>query len=637
MDGWMQGSLARIQLKNFVTYDSVEFKTGPHLNIIIGPNGTGKSSIVCALCLGLGGKTNLLGRAREVGEFVKHGTNQATIELELYNKDGLNYTIKRLITRDNKSDWFINKKPVNLKEITGLAKKLNIDVNNLCQFLPQDMVAEFAKMTPSQLLESTERAVGGQSLVDLHGELISLKSEHKSILTSQVSKEEYLDKLMKRNEYLKDIVSKHEERGNHLKKIEVLQLKRPWLVYEVARIKFQKLREGKQTLADRVEVLKSAAKPLRDSVDAKKQKQITVENTIKVMNTELNKINTSIKNIENNISTNKERFDEFQEEYKSKVQEAETKIGKIKRLTNEVDAYKTEIKELQPVQDLKTRLDQLVNECRGIAKELGKLESVMNESNIDDNSRKSKQRTLKTQIQRLNDISNKKLDGLRRSHERDTYNAVEWLRKNGNLFSGEVLEPFQLIINVPDTSNAKYIESIISRNDRKAFIFERTDDLNLFMKELRDKQKLSVNAVHAPSNENFHSTFDTHQLKSLGFIGYLSQFIECPALAKQYLCKYYRIHNVPIGTAAVDKNLDRINKVITSGLYFTPTHRYQNNKSRYSNDTISSISQLKEARIFNLTVDTTQIQRLEQEFNILQQESEEAQAKFDEVSESYLF
>ena len=43
----------RIQLKNFVTYDFVEFHPGPYLNMVIGPNGTGKSSIACAICLGL--------------------------------------------------------------------------------------------------------------------------------------------------------------------------------------------------------------------------------------------------------------------------------------------------------------------------------------------------------------------------------------------------------------------------------------------------------------------------------------------------------------------------------------------------------------------------------------------------------
>ena len=50
---YIPGSIVRIRLENFVTYDSVEFKTGAHLNMILGPNGTGKSSIACAVCLGL--------------------------------------------------------------------------------------------------------------------------------------------------------------------------------------------------------------------------------------------------------------------------------------------------------------------------------------------------------------------------------------------------------------------------------------------------------------------------------------------------------------------------------------------------------------------------------------------------------
>lgn len=65
------------------TYDAVEFLTGPSLNVIIGPNGTGKSSIVCAICLGLGGKTGLLGRAQQVGDYIKYGCPKAKIELEL--------------------------------------------------------------------------------------------------------------------------------------------------------------------------------------------------------------------------------------------------------------------------------------------------------------------------------------------------------------------------------------------------------------------------------------------------------------------------------------------------------------------------------------------------------------------------
>jgi pantothenate kinase-related protein Tda10 len=50
------GAVVRIRLENFVTYSHVEFFPGPYLNMVIGPNGTGKSTIVCAIALGLAGK-----------------------------------------------------------------------------------------------------------------------------------------------------------------------------------------------------------------------------------------------------------------------------------------------------------------------------------------------------------------------------------------------------------------------------------------------------------------------------------------------------------------------------------------------------------------------------------------------------
>ena len=48
------GAIVRVRLTDFVTYTKVEFNPGPSLNMVIGPNGTGKSTLVCAICLGLG-------------------------------------------------------------------------------------------------------------------------------------------------------------------------------------------------------------------------------------------------------------------------------------------------------------------------------------------------------------------------------------------------------------------------------------------------------------------------------------------------------------------------------------------------------------------------------------------------------
>ena len=66
-----------------MTYSSVSLTPGPDLNVLIGPNGTGKSSFVCAIALGLNGKTELLGRAKELSEFVKRGETKAVIEITL--------------------------------------------------------------------------------------------------------------------------------------------------------------------------------------------------------------------------------------------------------------------------------------------------------------------------------------------------------------------------------------------------------------------------------------------------------------------------------------------------------------------------------------------------------------------------
>ncbi|KAI0722553.1 P-loop containing nucleoside triphosphate hydrolase protein, partial [Earliella scabrosa] len=180
---FIPGSIVRIQLKNFLTYDYVEFRPGPYLNMIFGPNGTGKSSIACAICLGLNFPPSVLGRAQDLKSFVKNDKQEGHIEIELKGAKGkANLVILRKLSSNSKSaPFFLNGKSASGKEINARMAELNVQVSNLCTFLPQDRVAEFARMTPQQLLRETQRAAGNENLTAWHDTLISSGKELKQI------------------------------------------------------------------------------------------------------------------------------------------------------------------------------------------------------------------------------------------------------------------------------------------------------------------------------------------------------------------------------------------------------------------------------------------------------------------------
>jgi hypothetical protein len=181
---FIPGSIVRIQLHNFVTYDFVEFRPGPYLNMILGPNGTGKSSIACAICLGLNWSPKILGRATELPSFVKIGADAGHIEIELKSPaaEKQNLVIRRNISATAKSSTFtLNGRGASGAEVTERVARLNVQVGNLCSFLPQDKVSAFAAMSPVELLRETENAAGDERLKGWHATLVEAGAQLKTV------------------------------------------------------------------------------------------------------------------------------------------------------------------------------------------------------------------------------------------------------------------------------------------------------------------------------------------------------------------------------------------------------------------------------------------------------------------------
>jgi DNA repair exonuclease SbcCD ATPase subunit len=61
--GFRSGSVLRVHMHNFLTFDDGVVFPGPRLNVVLGPNGTGKSTITHAICLACCGSPATVGKS----------------------------------------------------------------------------------------------------------------------------------------------------------------------------------------------------------------------------------------------------------------------------------------------------------------------------------------------------------------------------------------------------------------------------------------------------------------------------------------------------------------------------------------------------------------------------------------------
>lgn len=633
---FVDGAIVRVKMRNFVTYTDCEFKPGPHLNVLLGPNGTGKSSIVCAICLGLAGHTKLLGRATEVRDFIKHGHSQAMIEIELHSSDRRNYIITRDMYRnENRSNWKINGKNTTMKEVQELTKELNVQIGNLCQFLPQDKVAEFAKMSQQQLLEATEKAVGPPDMFDVHQKLIELRKQEKELEVSLRNNKEHLEKLEQQNERLEQDVKRHQERERHLKKVQILEKKRPWAEYEGARKRFVEMKTKKDEVKKRLEEVRRQNAPMQKRLDEVTKRARELEDSSREMIQRGNDALKKAKSKSEQIEKKGDKIEELQGELKDLKEEEKKRQKKLIELERTIQGLQDELDALPDPSELQPRIDELNSQARQKNREAMTIQNQGRGIRDDSDRLKAQVQDIKSRIAQLEDMKNRRLEFLRNKH-RDTYNAVMWLRANQHKFSSPVHEPILLQVEMKKVKDAKFIESLISQNDLKAFVCSNREDLKLFLNEVRDNQGLRVNGV-APPDVPLESFKPSRSLKDIGrwgFYGFMKDLFTAPDDVMCYLCENYRLHDIPLGNDWTEKNADKVIDEAGIRMFYTPSSKYIVKRSLYGNKERSTlVNHVNEARLFNIAVDTEKKKQLEAELQDVNQQMHEKSEEYRHLSE----
>jgi predicted enzyme involved in methoxymalonyl-ACP biosynthesis len=107
-----------------------------------------------------------------------------------------------------------------LKNVQAVANSLNVQVNNLCQFMPQDRVQEFSKMNSAQRLWETERASTDESLYDDHMKLIDLRKAERNLLNDSDRVKAEIEKAESQHANLERQVNSYQEFVKRAEKVE---------------------------------------------------------------------------------------------------------------------------------------------------------------------------------------------------------------------------------------------------------------------------------------------------------------------------------------------------------------------------------------------------------------------------------
>uniref|UniRef100_A0A8D3CEF7 Structural maintenance of chromosomes protein 5 n=1 Tax=Scophthalmus maximus TaxID=52904 RepID=A0A8D3CEF7_SCOMX len=608
---FVEGSILRLSMKNFLTYDYSVVYPGPNLNMIVGANGTGKSSIVCAICLGLAGKTAILGRGDKVGLYVKRGCHKGFIEIELYKRGG-NVVINREIhVENNQSLWMLNGRHCNQKTVEEEVKALHIQVSNLLMAVKIicEKVGEFAKMSKIELLEATEKSVGPPQMYQYHCELKNFRNKERELENAVKEKASFLEKAKQRNERNKHDVNRYYEKKRHLDVIELLDKKKPWVEYETIRKELEDLKRERDEAKKQLSALRQAQSPMLKKIQQIDNHLKPTDAQIKAKTVAIKEASNKCKQKQDQLDRKHKEIEDIKQKLKLKQTEEEDHQKRIGNTRRAIDDLKAELAKVGDQPDVTPQINAINVELRQIQEDRAKIEGEKG-----DLRREKDNLCAERKLNDMNNMMNVKEEKLRARH-RDTHAALQWLRQNRKMFDGNVFEPMMLVINVKDHRFAKYVENHIPFQDLRAFVFQRKDDMEKFMTEVRDRMNLKVNSISAPE-ESYSKRRPSRNIESLsrfGFFTYLREMFDAPEEVMSYLCLQYKVHDIPVGNEQTKSMIKTVIEEPYLRVLYTSEEKYIVKRSHYSNKISTSNSALQRSQYLTITVDAEQKRQLEQQ------------------------
>lgn len=536
------GTINRMILKNFMCHSLLEVDfTQNNISMLIGKNGSGKSALLTALIIGLGGKANVTNRGSSIKSFVKTGKTSATIEIQLCNDGPMSYrpqvygntiTIIRNLSASGGGSYRVKAEngaiiATQAKEVLNITSYLNIQVDNPVCVLTQDTARNFLsssdpkkkftlfiKATGLDVLENEFKNItknrndAEQTLeykkqhyiklqeevrklkikIDSHNSIENLKERkveiQNELLWAEVKEVE--DQLAEEGKIVDKIVKKLEaHESNHMKKgQEVLNLEK-------------QISESEQQLAD-----------LKNQLEVSKQPQEIVKTELQNLQKTYNETKQKRHGLSIEIDTKQKDLAYLEQEIKNANENMSKVVQERKQRLDKLNVLKNKLKEANEL----TETNQ--NELFQIKNNISKNEDEANNVRAECNQVEQQLRQKTSNLRALNSEQGNPL----LLYGQNMPKIKQMIEKQKDRFRQEPRGPLGSYIKLTDKKWAVAVEGHITGGLLRAFTVDNQNDCNLLRqifkqclggeaeptiitsKFINQKHRVQDNLVQAPND-----------------------------------------------------------------------------------------------------------------------------------------
>lgn len=362
--------------KSFVDPTSVSFKS--NMTAIVGPNGCGKSNVIDAVRWVMGESSAKYLRGESMTDVIFNGSrnrkpvSQASIELLFDNAEGklggayaqyAEISVKRLVTREGQSNYFLNGSKCRRRDITDLFLGTGLGARSYA-IIEQGMISRLIEAKPEELRVYLEEAAG-----------ISKYKERRRETENRIRRTQ--DNLERLDDVREELASQLERLGRQAEAAKrYQQLKASERQYK-AELAVLRWREADQRLGGVLEQLaayeleqEACLVQLRQGearLEASRELQAKAADALDLAQKELTETSLQVARLEQGLAHRQQRERQLQLELEQQQQEEAACLEALREDQQERELLVEQLQEIEPLLDElcaneeqeQARLDQL--------------------------------------------------------------------------------------------------------------------------------------------------------------------------------------------------------------------------------------------------------------------------------------